>query len=336
MDLMDDDSEMEGYHSEDSAQDSDEELQEAFRTGKLQPGLNIVKERPVKTFVNNEGAILAKLEEIRVRLPWLERLDLVNRPAPMAPELKRDQEQIMTDATDDSIAEDDFKREMLFYRQAQASVLEGLPRLQAEGVPTRRPDDYLAQMVKSDEQMDKVRKFLIRQKTQKEMSEKARKLRELKKTGKRTQIEAQQRKQKEKKEMLEKMKKFRKGTEKNLDFLETPEELQSNKRQQPGKARNQKKKLSQKRQEKDARFGFGGRKRGQKRNTAESTSDTSWTSGKSRGGKKFVSKAGGKGRGPAGGAAGGRAKGGRGGGAPNKRPGKLARQNMKNKAKSRK
>ena len=87
-----------------------------------------------------------------------------------------------------------------------------------------------------------VRKFLIRQKTQKEMSEKARKLRELKKTGKRTQIEAQQRKQKEKKEMLEKMKKFRKGTEKNLDFLETPDELQSNKRNQPGKARNQKKK----------------------------------------------------------------------------------------------
>ena len=34
--------------------------------------------------------MLAKLEEIRVRLPWLERLDLVNRPAPMAPELKRD------------------------------------------------------------------------------------------------------------------------------------------------------------------------------------------------------------------------------------------------------
>ena len=93
--------------------------------------------------------------------------------------------------------------------------------------------------------------------------------------------------------------------------------------------------LSQKRQEKNARFGFGGRKRGQKRNTAESTSDTSWVGGKSRGGKKFVSKTGGKGRG-AGGATGGRVKGGRAGGAQNKRPGKQARQNMKNKAKSRK
>ena len=38
----------------------------------------------------------------------------------------------------------------------QAAVLESIPRLQAEGITTRRPDDYLAQMVKSDEQMDKV------------------------------------------------------------------------------------------------------------------------------------------------------------------------------------
>ena len=44
----------------------------------------------------------------------------------------------------------------------QAAVLEGIPRLQAEGVPTRRPDDYLAQMVKSDEQMDKVIALTVR------------------------------------------------------------------------------------------------------------------------------------------------------------------------------
>lgn len=38
----------------------------------------------------------------------------------------------------------------------QAAVLEGLPKLHALGVLTARPDDYLAQMVKTDEQMDKV------------------------------------------------------------------------------------------------------------------------------------------------------------------------------------
>jgi len=42
------------------------------------------------------------------------------------------------------------------YRQAQTAVLLGLPRLQAQGLPTKRPEDYFAQMVKSDEHMKKV------------------------------------------------------------------------------------------------------------------------------------------------------------------------------------
>ena len=43
----------------------------------------------------------------------------------------------------------DFKREMMFYRQAQAAVLEAIPRLHSLNVKTRRPDDYFAQMVKT-------------------------------------------------------------------------------------------------------------------------------------------------------------------------------------------
>lgn len=59
-----------------------------------------------------------------------------------------------------SIEEDpvlnDFKREMMFHRQAQAAVLESFPRLKSLGVLTKRPDDYFAQMAKSDEHMQKV------------------------------------------------------------------------------------------------------------------------------------------------------------------------------------
>lgn len=51
---------------------------------------------------------------------------------------------------------DDFKREMNFHRQAQAAVLEGIPKLNQLGVRTKRPDDYFAQMAKSDEHMQKV------------------------------------------------------------------------------------------------------------------------------------------------------------------------------------
>ena len=43
------------------------------------------------------------------------------------------------------------------YRQAQASVLEALPRLKKLNIFTKRPDDYFAEMAKSDQQMTKVR-----------------------------------------------------------------------------------------------------------------------------------------------------------------------------------
>lgn len=42
------------------------------------------------------------------------------------------------------------------YRQAQAAVLEALPKLRKLQIPTRRPDDYFAEMAKSDQQMQKV------------------------------------------------------------------------------------------------------------------------------------------------------------------------------------
>ncbi len=51
---------------------------------------------------------------------------------------------------------DDLQRETLFYRQAQSAVIEGLARLKAMSIPTKRPDDYFAQMAKSDDHMLKV------------------------------------------------------------------------------------------------------------------------------------------------------------------------------------
>lgn len=50
----------------------------------------------------------------------------------------------------------DFLREMGFYRQAQSAVLEAIPRLKAMNIKTKRPEDYFAQMAKSDQHMQKV------------------------------------------------------------------------------------------------------------------------------------------------------------------------------------
>lgn len=42
------------------------------------------------------------------------------------------------------------------YRQAQATVLEAIPRLKSANIATKRPDDFYAQMAKTDEHMKKV------------------------------------------------------------------------------------------------------------------------------------------------------------------------------------
>lgn len=295
--------------------DSDEDLQEAFAAGKLKPGLNIVREKIIRPAVNDEEAMLAKLEAFRVDLPWLERLDLTCKPAALAPELREEIDENKSESAQDRLVEDDFKRETYFYRIAQEAVLEGLPLLRQLNIPTKRPADYMAQMVKSDQQMDRVRKSLLQQKTRKELSEKARKHRQLRKQAKQNQVEAQQRKAKEKREVLEKVKQFRKGKEKNLDFLEDMKEAQ---RQGKPKSNSKKSGPSARRERRNAQYGFGGRKKGKKRNTADSTADMAW-SGANSGMKdprkrQFGTKKSGPNR-----------------KSKSKRPGKMARQKMKSK-----
>ena len=123
-------------------------------------------------------------------------------------------------ALSDDPIHNDFKREMLFYRQAQATVIESFSRLKNMGVPTKRPDDYFAQMMKTDDHMQKIRTKLAEKQDEEERVSKIRKLRELKKFGKKVQVEVQQKRQKEKKDMLDQVKKFRKGKTDKIDFLD--------------------------------------------------------------------------------------------------------------------
>merc|ERR1719251_290533 len=90
-----------------------------------------------------------------------------------------------------------------FYRQAQATVIESFARLKNMGVSTKRPEDYFAQMMKTDDHMQKIRTKLAQKQEEEERIGKVRKLRELKKFGKQVQVEVQQKRQKEKKDMLD-------------------------------------------------------------------------------------------------------------------------------------
>ena len=57
-----------------------------------------------------------------------------------------------------SLSLNEFKRETIFHRQAQLAAIEGIARLKSQGIPTTRPDDYFAEMMKSDSHMQKVRR----------------------------------------------------------------------------------------------------------------------------------------------------------------------------------
>uniref|UniRef100_A0A8C0V231 EBNA1 binding protein 2 n=1 Tax=Cyanistes caeruleus TaxID=156563 RepID=A0A8C0V231_CYACU len=160
------------------------------------------------------------------------------------------------------------------YRQAQAAVLEALPRLHKLQVPTRRPDDYFAEMAKSDQQMQKIRQKLKTKQEAMERSEKAKQLRAMRKYGKKVQVEILQRRQKEKKNMLNAVKKYQKGLSDKLDFLD--EEQTSSQGNKKGSASQRTKKgPNAKRRYKNQKFGFGGKKKGSKWNTKESFNDVS-------------------------------------------------------------
>lgn len=265
-----------------------------------------------------------KLDEFKLNLPWIERLDLVNEPADLAPEQaiqmqKYEQKRanlfagnakIKSFTSEEDPVLNDFRREMTFHRQAQAAVIEGIKRLHALKIPTKRPDDYFAEMAKTDEHMQKIRSNLAAKQQGQAKSERLKQIREQRKMGKLIQRQSRVAKEAEKRDMLNNLKKFRKGKLKNLDFLE------DNRKSSLAAAA----KTAGKRKARDNKFGFGGKKRGQKRNTKDSSMDT--------GGSK-----------PFNGARGGGAKGGRGaarggkGGAANK-PQRLGK-NKRVKAKAR-
>ena len=61
-----------GYESDSSDQDTDEELKEAFAAGLLKPGLNYIGEAPEKKVSkNNVSALKQKLAELQRNLPWV-------------------------------------------------------------------------------------------------------------------------------------------------------------------------------------------------------------------------------------------------------------------------
>uniref|UniRef100_A0AAF5CZY4 Uncharacterized protein n=1 Tax=Strongyloides stercoralis TaxID=6248 RepID=A0AAF5CZY4_STRER len=140
--------------------------------------------------INKIEEIKAKVMEMKDNsLPWIESMDV---------SVPRDE------LTLEDI-DDDFKREMVFYNQAVAGAQIAINKLKKLNIPVFRPPDYLAEMAKSKEHMDKVKNRLDEIKKQEDLQKTIRRLREEKKFAakiqKKRKMEQMIEKHKEKKEM---------------------------------------------------------------------------------------------------------------------------------------
>ncbi|CAG8667585.1 327_t:CDS:2 [Cetraspora pellucida] len=196
--------------------------------------------------INNKSALKKICNEIKIDVPWIET-------------------QVITSSEPASIKDinNDIERELALFVQLDPFVtlegaIEGRKNVLASGVPFSRPDDYFAEMVKSDVHMSRIRQKLVDEEQSIKASEEARRQRELKKFE-------------------------RKGIEDTAiddDFDIALEQAAADDR--PKKRQNTGK--NTKRISKNARYGFGGKKRHSKSNTATSSADISqFDSKKSKG-----------------------------------------------------
>jgi rRNA-processing protein EBP2 len=246
--------------------------------------------------INNTSALLAALE--RISIPTDKSVPFVSH-----------QSIVSTAETSESIPDvsDDLQRELAFYSQCLEAVRLGRSRLTSEKVPFSRPKDYFAEMVKEDAHMEKIKAKLVEEASAKKASAEARKLRDLKKFGKQVQVSKLQERQKAKREVLDKIKTLKRskfcqiflahicllanqyclaerqehssdvGT-KEADIFDVSVDNEIAKHsQRPGAARQQSgtRIVNGKRQKKNEKYGFGGKKRHAKSGDAASSADLS-------------------------------------------------------------
>jgi rRNA-processing protein EBP2 len=173
---------------------------------------------------------------------------------------------------------DDLQREAAFYDSTLKGVKTAFERLDSLGMDYLRPDDYYAEMLKSDEHMSKVKDKLLLEKERITEKEQKRKARDNQKLGKKVQAEREQQKAIKKKSDLNAIKQWRSDRKNNRgDDGGAGGEAGLN---EALAGTYQKAKAEAKKSAKDAKFGFGGMKRKQKSNNRASTDDMSQYSGR--------------------------------------------------------
>ncbi|GME37848.1 rrna processing protein [Neofusicoccum parvum] len=270
--LEEDDSDSSGEELEDAEDDDDDDEEEedvplsdldsvaSDEKGDIVPHQRLT--------INNTSALLAAVH----RIEWK------TKKLPFS-----DHQAVTSDeAIEIADTNDDLGRELAFYQQALSAVKTARGALKKEGVPFSRPTDYFAEMVKSDEHMGKIKQKLIDEAAGKKAAAEARRQRDLKKFGKAVQVAKEQEKAKSKRETMEKinlLKRKRQGAdlekEKEDDLFDVALEDTAETERKEKLARKQGRggAPNPKRAKKDAKYGFGGKKRFAKSNDANSSAD---------------------------------------------------------------
>ena len=245
-----DDSESEDEESEEDDEESEEEEDD------LDEEDDSEEDKPrEKVFANNQKAL--KKAYNRLRLPWEATRFVEHQTLTTSAPIHTLVENI----------EDDTQRELAFYKASLEATSIAKKKLLQQKVPFHRPLDYFAEMLKTDDHMEKLKQRLIQEESEKLARQEARRQRNLKKFGKQVQIQTMQKRQQEKKDTLDKIKSLKKkrganeisgGSEFDIAVEDAIEGKDNNKRQ----------KVNHKREGKNKKFGQGGMKRFKRKNDA--------------------------------------------------------------------
>lgn len=178
---------------------------------------------------------------------------------------------------------DDLKRELAFYKQAVAAAQAGQELCKKHSLPFSRPNDYFAEMFKSDVQMQRIQTRLTEDLTSLQKSEQAKRQRQQRKIAKKVQTETLLKRQEAKKQSLDKIKQWRnKGSSVPTDASTgAPRGASRGGGRGGGRGGSTRGRGrggaagggNVKREERNKKFGFGGKKRFSKANSAESTAN---------------------------------------------------------------
>nr|ODN93922.1 rRNA-processing protein EBP2 [Cryptococcus depauperatus CBS 7841] len=232
-----------------------------------------------KVTINNKPALRILTDAIRItNIAWPEHLVLTSKE------------------TADVDPNDDLQRETIFYKIALGCISQAKKLATKHGIPFTRPDDYYAEMVKSDEHMERVRTKLVEEAQTIKKSEAAKKQRDLKKFGKQIQQEKLKQREQDKKSFDERVQGLKRKRKEGMEIGEDGDEFDiavedamKGRTEKLGRGTQDKSKASHMkpmpRHVRDSKYSLGGGGRRSKQNTRESTMDFGGSMSRGKGGK---------------------------------------------------